>query len=161
MSIASDNQSININRHISTLTDMQDTVSFYSRKDVQEAILATATNREVAVKFGESGFGKRPDTLRYPRDVYELAKQGSTSFHISEEIWSNPRKLDTSLSKADLEKLRVGWDLVLDIDCPVLEYSIIAADVLIKALQHHGISSLSIKFSGNHGFHIGIPFSAF
>ncbi|MCX6707835.1 MAG: hypothetical protein NT001_06920, partial [Candidatus Woesearchaeota archaeon] len=59
------------------------------------------------------------------------------------------------------EDLRIGWDLVIDIDCKWLDYSAIAADLIVKALRHHGISSLSVKFSGNHGFHIGVPFEAF
>jgi len=50
---------------------------------------------------------------------------------------------------------------VLDIDCKFLEYSAVAADLLIKAIKHHGVKSVSCKFSGNHGFHIAVPFEAF
>lgn len=65
------------------------------------------------------------------------------------------------MKKKDAENLRIGWDLVLDIDCPFLEYAKIAADLVIKALKYHGIKSISCKFSGGTGFHIGVPFEAF
>ena len=48
-----------------------------------------------------------------------------------------------------------------DIDCKMLDYSKIAADLVVKALLFHNITSLSVKFSGNKGFHIGIPFESF
>ena len=61
----------------------------------------------------------------------------------------------------EYNQLRTGWDLILDIDCKELEYSKIAADILVQALKHYGIKCVSVKFSGNHGFHIGVPFEAF
>ena len=133
---------------------------YYLREDVQELILACAKNREVAVKF-DFGFGKRPDVLMYKSDIADFAKQGALSFHCSEELWKNPLQLSTAMSKKELDELRIGWDLVLDIDCPILEYSKIAADLLVKALRSKGIKDISVKFSGNHGFHIGVPFEAF
>lgn len=136
------------------------TLSYYKRKDVQEAIVQNAANREVAIKYGDN-FGKRPDIIKYPRDVLELAKQGATSFHASEELWKNPLQLGPDMGKRDLDDLRVGWDLVIDIDCDNWEYSKIAADLIIKALKHYNINNISAKFSGNKGFHIGIPFESF
>ena len=65
------------------------TLSFYKRKDIQEEIVKQAKDKEIAFRFGEV-FGKRPETLSYPDDVLELAKQRATSFHCSEELWSNP-----------------------------------------------------------------------
>ena len=138
--------------------DLGTSLRLYKRPEVQQAIVDSAIDKEVAVKYGESGFGKRPDVLLNPLDVVELAKQKATSFHCSEELWTNPIKIDT-LSKND--NLRKGWDLVIDIDCPFLEYSQIAGDLIVKALEHHGIKSISVKFSGNHGFHIAVPFEAF
>jgi hypothetical protein len=140
--------------HLSTL------LKHYKRRDIQEEIIAAAKDKEVAVKYGDKGFGKRPDTLTHPKDVLEFAKNGATSFHCSEELWHNPLQLDTSMKRQDLDELRKGWDLVLDIDCPWLEYSQIAADLLVHALQYHGVEHLGIKFSGNHGFHIAVPFEA-
>src|SRR3989338_2487556 len=133
----------------------------YKRKDIQESIIENAKDREVAVKFGDKGFGRRPDILKYPKDVLELAKQGATSFHASEELWKNPLQLETSMRRNELDSLRVGWDLIIDIDCTVFDYSKIAADLVIKALKFHKVNSISCKFSGNKGFHIGVPFEAF
>lgn len=141
--------------HLSTL------LKHYKRDDVCRAIINAAEDKEVAIKYGDKGFGKRPDVLKYPKDVLEFAKKGATSFHCSEELWVNPLQLGPNLSKKDMDSLRKGWDLVLDIDCPVLEYSQVAGDLLVQALKYHGIKTISIKFSGNHGFHIAVPFEAF
>src|SRR3989344_275434 len=118
-------------------------LTHYKRKDVQEAIICHAKDKEIAVKFGEKGFGKRPDTLQYTNDILELAKQGATSFHASEELWKNPLQLDPLMKRQELEDLRIGWDLIIDIDCIVFDYSKIAADLVIKALKFHKIKSIS------------------
>lgn len=135
-------------------------LKFYSRKDVQKEILRSAKDREVAFKFGDKGFGKRPDILQFEGDVFEMAKQGVTSFHISEERWSNPLGLNTGMSKKQLDDLRIGWDLILDVDGP-FEVSKIAAQLLIDAFKFCDIEHLTVKFSGNKGFHIAIPFESF
>jgi len=140
--------------HISKL------LSLYKREDVQNAILENAENREIAIKYGDKGFGKRPDILKYKRDILEAAKQGATSFHASEELWQNPLRIDTLMKKEELDELRIGWDLVLDIDSKYFEYSKICTHLLINALRYHDVNP-SVKFSGNKGFHIGVPFNAF
>lgn len=137
------------------------TFNYYKRPEIRTEIIRLAKDREIAVKFGEKGFGKRPDTLNYPSDIVELAKQGATSFHASEELWRNTQQLEPSLKRQDLDKLRIGWDLVIDIDCEILDYSKIAADLVVKAIKHHNIKNINVKFSGNHGFHIAIPFKSF
>jgi DNA primase catalytic subunit len=136
------------------------TLSYYKRHDIQEAIVRQAKDKEIAFRF-EDFFGKRPEILNYPQDVLELAKQKMTSLHCSEELWRNPLQLSTSLKKEDLNELRKGWDLVLDIDCHFFEYSRIAAYFTVKALQQDGVKSITAKFSGNKGFHIAVPFEAF
>ncbi len=141
--------------HISIL------LKYYKRPEIQEAIVKTADKKEIAISYGGTGYGKRPDALNYPRDVLEMVKQGATSFHCSEELWKNPLHIVTGMKPEELNELRTGWDLILDIDCPELEYSKIAADLLVQALRHHGVQHVSVKFSGNHGFHIGVPFEAF
>lgn len=133
----------------------------YKREDIQREMVLHAKDREFSIMYGEKGFGKRPDVLVYPKDILELAKQGASSFHVSEELWKNPLQLMPMLKRSEIDNLRKGWDLVLDIDCPVFEYSKIAADLIVKALRHHSISAISAKFSGNKGFHIGVPFEAF
>jgi len=134
---------------------------FYSRKDVQKEILKASKDREVAFKFGDKGFGKRPDILQFEGDVFEMAKQGVTSFHVSEERWNDPLQLSTGMTKKQLDELRKGWDLIIDVDCKHLEYSKILASLVIEALRFHDIEEFSLKFSGNKGFHIGVPFESF
>jgi hypothetical protein len=133
---------------------------YYKRKEIQDAILASSENKEVVARFGQ-GFGKRPDVLAYQSDILELVKQGATSFHSSEEIWNNPLQLEPILNRKELDNLRSGWDLVLDIDCKDWEFSKLTTYLFIKAIKEHNIDSISCKFSGNKGFHIGVPFEAF
>ena len=135
-------------------------LSHYKKIDIQEEIILNSKDREIAVKFNDN-FGKRPDVLRHNSDILELAKQGATSFHASEELWRNPLQLDTSMRRQELDNLRMGWDLIIDIDCSVFDYSKIAADLVVKAIKFHKVKSVSCKFSGNRGFHIGVPFEAF
>ena len=132
---------------------------FYKRKDIQDAIVAHARGKEAGVRYGE-GFGKRPDVINYPGEVLELAKRGVTSFHASEERWENPLELNSSNSRKDLDELRIGWDLVLDIDCIDWELAKLTTHLFIKALKENGVNCISCKFSGNKGFHIGVPFEA-
>ena len=134
-------------------------LSYYKIADIQEEIISNSRDREIAARFNEQ-FGKRPDVLRHASDILELAKQGATSFHASEELWKNPLQLDSSMRRQELDDLRIGWDLIIDIDCAVFDYSKIAADLVIKALKFHKIKSISCKFSGNKGWHIVVPFEA-
>jgi len=136
-------------------------IDFYSREDVQNELIRCAKDRELAVKFGDKGFGKRPDILQFKGDILELVKQGATSFHFSEEKWESPLNLKPGMTKKQLDDLRSGWDLVLDIDCNYFEYSRIMVKILIDALRFHDIHKIDLKFSGNKGFHIGVPFEAF
>jgi len=136
------------------------TLSYYKRKDVQKLMLEHATNKEIGVRFDES-FGKRPDILAYDNDILESAKRGATSFHCSEELWNNPLQLNPNLRRNELDDLRIGWDLILDIDCPYWSLAKLMTYVFIKALKDHNISSITVKFSGSKGFHIGVPFESF
>lgn len=143
------------------MLDISRRLLYYKRKEIQSAIVNSCQGREVGTRYGENGFGKRPDILVYENDVLDSVKKGATSFHVSEEIWKNPMRLTTEMRKDELSELREGWDLVLDIDCPYWEYSKLTAHLFIKALKRHGIMSISCKFSGNKGFHIGVPSEAF
>jgi len=133
---------------------------YYSRKDIQKAIFDFSANRETVPRYFE-GFGKRPDSLQYPGDIFEMVKKGATSFHCSEEIWRDPLELSTGLNEPQLNELRTGWDLLIDIDSKYIDYSKISAEVIIEMLKFHGIKNLGIKFSGSKGFHIIIPSKAF
>lgn len=143
------------------MLDIGTTLRHYKRPEIQQAMVDAAKDREVAVKYGDKGFGKRPDCLYYPNDVLEFAKKRATSFHVSEEHWSNVQMISPELKRSELDDLRQGWDLVLDIDCPDWRLSRITTWLLIRALQDHNIKSISCKFSGNKGFHIGVPLQAF
>ena len=139
---------------------MNSLIKHYSRKDIQQELLRLSKNREIAANFDNKGFSKRPDILQYENDIIEIIKKGATSFHFSEEHWSNPLLLKPGMTKQQLDSLRVGFDLILDIDGP-FEYSQIASYLIVEALKFHNIENISTKFSGNKGFHIGIPFSSF
>ena len=114
---------------------MADFLDFYSRKDIQKAIVNASQNKEIAVKYATGGFGKRPDILNFENDVFELAKKGATSFHVSEELWSNPLLIKTGMTQAQADKLRIGWDFIIDIDTKFIDYSKITALSLIEALK--------------------------
>ncbi|MFH1500521.1 MAG: DNA primase small subunit domain-containing protein [archaeon] len=139
--------------------------TYYSRKDIQEAIFKFSKHRETIPRYidsqGNDGFGKRPDTLEYPSDIIAHVKKGATSFHCSEELWTDPLQISTSLSLDQLNELRFGWDLLIDIDSKYLDYSKISAELIIEALSFHGVKNVGIKFSGSKGFHLIIPWKAF
>ncbi|MCC7573972.1 hypothetical protein KO361_00065 [Candidatus Woesearchaeota archaeon] len=136
------------------------TLKFYKRIEVRKAILEQAKDKEVAIHFKDF-FGKRPDALFYEADILELAKKKATSFHCSEELWTNPLSISSDMRATELNAIRKGWDLILDIDCYHFAYSKIAAHLLIKILKEHEINSVTCKFSGNKGFHLAVPFEAF
>jgi hypothetical protein len=133
---------------------------YYSNPLIQKAIAEFSQNREVCPRYFE-GFGKRPDTLQYPGDVFELVKKGATSFHCSEEIWSDPLRIQTGMPEEKLNEIRIGWDLLIDIDCKWFDYSKLAAQSIINVLKKNNIENIGIKFSGSKGWHILIPWKAF
>jgi len=133
----------------------------YSNPQVQKAIFEFCKNREVVPCFMGKAFGKRPDALQYPGDVFELVKKGATSFHCSQEIWKDPLALSTNLSREQLNELRKGWDLLIDIDSKYFDYSKVFAQLVIEFFRFHGLRSVGVKFSGSKGFHLIVPFEAF
>ena len=134
---------------------------FYSRPEIQEAILNFSKNREIGTRF-EGYFGKRPEVLEYLTDVKAFVNKGIFSFHASEERWANPLLLgNEKLTEEDKNKNRIGWDLILDLDGVDFEYSKIVAKMILDFFEELKIKNSSIKFSGNKGFHIGVPFEAF
>ncbi len=133
---------------------------YYSRPDIRKALYEFSSNRETIPRYYE-GFGKRPDTFQYQNDVLEQVKRGATSFHSSEELWEDPLEIETNMSRQQLNDLRIGWDLLLDIDSPYLEYSKIYTQLLVEAIKFHNIENFEVKFSGSKGFHLIIPWKAF
>jgi len=133
---------------------------YYSKPEIQEAIFGFSENREVIPRYFE-GFGKRPDSFQYKGDIFELVKKGATSFHCSEEIWSDPLKIFTGMNEIQSNKLRTGWDLLIDIDSRYIDYSKISAEIIMNMLGFHGVKNCGIKFSGSKGFHIIVPWKSF
>ena len=140
---------------------MDPILKYYLRPDIQKALVSIATDREIAVKFGDKGFGKRPDILQYEGDVKAFAEMGATSFHASEERWKDPLQLRPGMLTKELDALRKGFDLVIDVDSKFLDYSKICANLILEALKYHDISNFGVKFSGRAGFHIIVPFETF
>lgn len=136
------------------------TFIYYSRAEVRKALLEFSKNRESIPRYFES-FGKRPDAFQYESDILEQVKKGATSFHCSEELWNDPLELSTNMSRPEFNELRIGWDLLLDIDSKYLEYSKMYAELIVYVLRLHKIENFGIKFSGSKGFHIIIPWKAF
>jgi hypothetical protein len=134
---------------------------YYSKPDIQKAMYEFCIGREISPRYFE-GFGKRPDSFQYPADILNLAKNGATSFHCSEELWKDPLQINTDMNEKQTKELRVGWDLLIDIDCAHgMEFSILAAKAIVASLNQHGIEHVGIKFSGSKGFHILVPWKAF
>ncbi|MDY6788445.1 MAG: hypothetical protein SVV03_00630, partial [Candidatus Nanohaloarchaea archaeon] len=127
---------------------------YYLRDDIVEEMVRISQYREFAPTYPR-GYGKRPDSVNYEKDFRSYVENGAVAFHGSVELWSNPLLLE----KVDQDKLRKGWDLVIDIDADRdLVYAKEAAIRLIEELKRHGIEeeNISVKFSGNRGFHIGM-----
>tara|TARA_Y100000310_G_scaffold238913_1_gene242455 strand:- start:1569 stop:2879 length:1311 start_codon:yes stop_codon:yes gene_type:complete len=140
---------------------VSDFLKYYSKKEVQANIVDSCEDRELAAKLGERGFSKRPNILQYSREVLDFVHSGATSFHISEEHWKDPLMLTPGMNKKNLDELRKGWDLIIDIDSPDLEDSKIITHYLIEALKFNDVENIFVKYSGNKGFHIAIPFESF
>ena len=126
---------------------MDKIIEYYSRKDIQKHILSIAKNRELSVKFGEKGFGKRPDILQFENDIAELVKSGATSFHFSEELWSDPLLLESGMNKKQLDNLRIGWDLCL----PSFERILVKDEKETKLITFEELAGLlNISKEGRH-----------
>ncbi|MEM5835889.1 MAG: hypothetical protein QW040_02765 [Candidatus Aenigmatarchaeota archaeon] len=142
------------------MIEFQRVWNWYSRESVLKAIVEAAKNREVVAVYRDGIFGKRPDMLQYIQDVLQSVAKGAISFHGSVERWQQPMKLDVGLSKAQLDAMRIGWDVLFDVDVDVFEIAKITVKQLIEAFKDHGVSSYSVKFTGGSSFHVGIPFEA-
>ncbi|QQG39990.1 MAG: hypothetical protein HYS81_01090 [Candidatus Aenigmatarchaeota archaeon] len=135
-------------------------LTYYSNPVVLEQILSHAKNREVSVALENGGHMTRPNVLVYERDILELVRKGATSFHGTVEHWKNPLLLRTGISSADMKDLRTGWDMIIDIDSSIgLDASKLAALRVLDLLRSYGVEA-TVKFSGNRGFHIGVPWES-
>ncbi|MEM4500111.1 MAG: hypothetical protein QXD62_02055 [Candidatus Woesearchaeota archaeon] len=128
-------------------------LKYYSKVEVQEAICRESENREVGLMLISGEYLNRPEKITNPREIFEYAKKKVVSFHFSEELWKDPLQI----GKISNDELRIGWDFILDVDGFNLEISKLATLRFLQFLDQYEIS-YGIKFSGNKGFHIGIPF---
>ncbi|MFH8080284.1 MAG: hypothetical protein QXO84_00155 [Candidatus Aenigmatarchaeota archaeon] len=135
-------------------------IEYYSKKEVQKAMVEFAKNREVVGVYSSGSFDKRPNIISFEEDILQLVKKGIVAFHCSVERWSNAMKLDVNMTVKEMEDLRIGWDLVIDPDCP-FELSKIATRKIVEMLEEYKIRCYSVKFTGGKSFHIFLPFEAF
>jgi hypothetical protein len=140
--------------------DFQKIWNYYSRESVQKAIVEVAKNREVVSVFKDGRFGRRPDVIQYPQDILQAVAEGTVAFHGSVERWNQPMKLDVGLTKLDLDAIRSGWDVFIDVDVKDFEIAKATTKQIIEAFKDHGVKNYSCKFTGGQSFHIGIPFEA-
>lgn len=140
---------------------ISDLLKYYNNEKILSQLLTESKDREVAIKFSEGYFGTRPSILMYKKEILDNIRMGAQSFHMSVERWRNPLLLSEANSKNKLDNLRIGWDLILDIDTKILDYAKICAILLCHSLEYHNIKNYSVKFSGGTGFHIAVPFESF
>jgi len=136
--------------------DRQQILDYYSRPDIQQALLKVSAGREVAGVYETGAYTKRPGALIFPTDLTAFAKSGVIEFHGSLERWSNP----VSIKEGNYNELRIGWDIVLDLDCELFEHGRIAALVISRELKKFGVNNLSVKFTGGTGFHLGLSWKS-
>ncbi|HLC67968.1 MAG TPA: hypothetical protein VJI12_03740 [archaeon] len=136
----------------------QDVADYYSNERICGELLKNAKNREVAGALWDGRYDQRPNILQFPSDVAQMVRKGVTSFHYSVEHWSNPM----ALSSDNYERLRTGWDMLIDIDSKLgIEESKLAAGMICQLLRKYGMRNFGLKFSGRRGFHICMPWIMF
>ena len=142
------------------MVDLQKVWNYYSREPVQKALVEISKGREVVSVFKDGRFGRRPDVIQYPQDVLQAVAEGTVAFHGSVERWNQPMKLDVGLTKLNLDQMRTGWDVFVDVDVKDFEIAKITTKQIIEAFKDHGVKNYFCKFTGGSSFHIGIPFEA-
>jgi DNA primase large subunit len=136
--------------------------SYYLKPEIIEKIYENCKKREIAPVFKGKFYAKRPSTMEFPSDIKTAIENGATSFHGSVELWTNPLLLENHKTIKEMNSIRYGWDLIIDIDCDEeIEIAQETALLIINELESYGIKNYSIKFSGNRGFHIGISHKSF
>jgi len=142
---------------------LRDTLKrFYNEnREIVEDIVKISYNREVGYLLENLKFGSRPSVIENAGDLFTLIDKGAISFHISLERWSNPLMLKDVKSKKEMNNLRIGWDLILDIDTEDIEISKIVTKEIVDFLYEKRVKKVYVKYSGGKGFHIAIPWETF
>jgi hypothetical protein len=87
-----------------------------------------------------------------------MARNGVTSFHFSVEHWSNAMAINAE----NYNKLRTGWDMIIDIDSKLgIDEAKMTVELIANLLKKYGIKNFGLKFSGRRGFHISLPWIMF
>lgn len=136
-------------------------IRYYRKAEVREKIIKVAKDREIVPLLITGDFGMRPQAILFEGDYDELIREGVASLHMSIERWRNPMLLKSEMKRSELDELRLGWDLIIDIDAKAFEFSKLCAPLIIEALELHGLKDIFVKFSGRNGFHIAVPFETF
>lgn len=135
-----------------------DIIKYYSNPAVAERIADASKGREVAGAYWNGSYDKRPNVVQYASDVVHMAEGGITSFHISVEHWQNAMMLSAGMQAHDYDKIRTGWDILLDMDSKIgIEGGKQCALSILELLDRYKIKSYGIKFSGSRGFHFVLP----
>ena len=135
-----------------------DVAEYYSNEKIISELLRNAKNREIAGALWDGRYDQRPNVLQYASDVAQMVRKGVTSFHYSVEHWSNAM----AITGENYERLRTGWDMIIDIDSKLgIDESKLAADMICRLLEKYGIKQYGLKFSGRRGFHICLPWVMF
>ncbi|MFC2142868.1 DNA primase small subunit domain-containing protein [Candidatus Aenigmatarchaeota archaeon] len=136
----------------------QSIVDYYSNERILEQLVKNAKSREVAGALFSGAYEKRPNMIQFPNDVVQMVKNGVTSFHFSVEHWKYPM----AVTRSNYEDLRIGWDIIIDIDSKLgIEDGKITAIMICDFLEKYNIKNYGIKFSGSRGFHISLPWIMF
>lgn len=138
----------------------KEVLEYYSNDFILDQMLRNSKSREIAGALPDGRYDSRPNILQYRQDIIRMVEKGITSFHFSVERWSSPMALSTEQENYD--KLRTGWDLVLDVDAKHgIEDAKAAVIMILGMLKNHRISNYTVKFSGSRGFHIILPWDMF
>jgi len=96
--------------------------------------------------------------IQYRNDIVQMAKNGVTSFHFSVEHWSNPM----AINNENYNKMRTGWDMIIDIDSKLgIDEAKMTVELIVNLFKKYGIKNYGLKFSGRRGFHISLPWMMF
>jgi hypothetical protein len=134
--------------------------SYYSRPDVQKALLEEGRGREIVSVLRDGRFGRRPDMLQYPADIEQAVRDGAASFHGSVERWKQPMQLEAGQTRQQLDALRAGWDVLIDVDVKDFDIAKIFVKQFAIALKEHGIANFGLKYTGGKSFHMAVPFES-
>ncbi len=128
---------------------------------MQNALLTVSGDREVVGIFKTGAFGQRPNLLVYPADITSMVRSGNVSFHGSVERWNNPMSLRSGMAKEEMDELRKGFELVIDLDVKVFKYAKLYAKIFYDELRSYGIRNIGVKYTGGKSFHMVVPFESF